>query len=73
MPGPPNVTTVCGTSSGMKARCGGFAASMSATGVSLAFAGNPPNVLSSSLPSVSASTSPTTDIRKLSLAMMRAT
>ena len=26
MPGPPNVTTVCGTSSGMKARCGGLAA-----------------------------------------------
>ena len=24
MPGLPNVTTVCGTSSGMKARCGGL-------------------------------------------------
>ena len=32
MPGPPNVTTVCGTSSGMNARCGGLAASISATG-----------------------------------------
>src|SRR5207253_137800 len=30
MPGPPNVTTVCGTSSGTNARCGGLAASTSA-------------------------------------------
>ncbi len=64
MPGPPNVTTVCGTSSGMKARCGGLAASTSATGVRLALAGNPPKVWSSNLPSVAASTSPTTAIRK---------
>ena len=62
MPGPPNVTTVCGTSSGMNARCGGLAASTSATGVRLALAGNPPKVWSSNLPSVAGSTSPTTAI-----------
>jgi len=43
-PGPPKVMTVCGTSSGKKARCGGLAASMSATGVRLALAGRLPNV-----------------------------
>src|SRR3979490_586542 len=61
-PGPPNATTVCGTSSGIKARCGGLAASMSGTGVRLALAGNPPNVLSSSWPSAAGATSPTTVI-----------
>jgi len=51
-------TTVCGTSSGMKARCGGLAAPMSATSVRVAFAGKVPNALSSNLPRVSGSTSP---------------
>ncbi len=72
-PGPPNVTTVCGTSSGMKARCGGLAGATSGTGVRLALAGNPPNVLSSSWPSVAGSTSPTTAIFSVSLASTRRT
>jgi len=71
--GPPNVTTVCGTSSAMKARCGGFAATMSGTSVKIALAGRSPKVLSSNLPSVSGSTSPTTATRSVSLAKMRRT
>ena len=72
-PGPPKVIMVCGTSSGTNARCGGFDDTTSGTGVRLALAGSPPKVLSSSLPSVAGSTSPTTAIFSVSLAMTRRT
>ena len=71
MPGEPNVTTVCGTSSVTDTFCGGLLATISGTGTRSALAGKPPNVWSSNLPSVSASTSPTTAIFSVSFAMMR--
>ena len=48
------------------ARCGGLAASTSATGTRPALGSNPPNVWSSNLPSVAGSISPTTAIFSVS-------